>query len=86
MSWYGQDTIHYSLLDIYLFLASVFTPIRQHLENRLQSAGLKPNDLPRAILIHELLGLLFLAFTWTSCYYLPPSQIPGISDIVLLLI
>ena len=50
--------------------------IKAHLENRLQERGLKKGDLPKAILIHELLGLCFLAITWTTCYYLPPSQIP----------
>ena len=50
--------------------------IKAHLENRLAAKGLKKKDFPKAILIHEILGLCFLALTWTTCYYLPPSQIP----------
>jgi hypothetical protein len=39
-----------------------------------EDKGLTVQDLPKAIVCHELLGALVLALTWSSCYYFPPSQ------------
>ena len=40
----------------------------------LKDKGFNPEDIPKAIIIHELLGIIMLALTWSLCYYYPPSQ------------
>lgn len=39
-----------------------------------QGKGLTVNDLPKAIICHELMGVFMLALTWSTCYFFPPSQ------------
>lgn len=39
-----------------------------------EGKGLTVNDLPKAIICHELLGIFMLALTWSTCYFFPPSQ------------
>jgi hypothetical protein len=34
------------------------------------------NSLPKAILIHEILGISILLFTWTMCIFVKPSSLP----------
>lgn len=33
-------------------------------------------DLPKAIVCHELMGYVMLGLTWTACYHFPISDIP----------
>ena len=40
----------------------------------MSSNGLEPRDVPRAIFLHEALGLCMLALTWGLCYLHLPSQ------------
>ena len=44
------------------------------LMSKLKQKGYSSNDIPKAIIFHEILGIAMLAFTWTYCYYFPPSQ------------
>lgn len=39
-----------------------------------EGKGLTVNDLPKAIIFHELMGVFMLALTWSTCYFFPPSQ------------
>lgn len=43
---------------------------------KITHVSLQVKDIPKAVIIHEILGLIMLAVTWTICYYHPPSQIP----------
>lgn len=42
--------------------------------NKLKQKGYSSDDIPRAILFHEFLGMAMLALTWSYCYFNPPSQ------------
>lgn len=44
------------------------------LEGYLKKSGLKPHHVPLGILLHEILGVIMLALTWSACYYLQPSS------------
>jgi hypothetical protein len=41
---------------------------------------LHAKDIPKAILIHELLGIAMLAITWTACYHIQFSKFPVIKN------
>ena len=41
---------------------------------KLASYGLQPSDIPKAIVLHELLGVGVLAGCWVACYRLRPTQ------------
>lgn len=45
-------------------------------QNFLTAQGLEAADLPKAFVLHELLGITMLAITWSFCYYFPLSKIP----------
>lgn len=47
---------------------------KDRLTKYFEEKGLTVQDLPKAILCHELMGIFMLALTWSSCYYFPPSQ------------
>lgn len=47
---------------------------RDNMLSYFKHKGLTVQDLPKAILCHELMGIVILALTWSSCYYFPPSQ------------
>ncbi len=49
---------------------------REEAETYLVERGLSAKSLPRAIAIHEALGLCMLAVTWRLAYIFPPSNIP----------
>ncbi|KAJ1440278.1 hypothetical protein B484DRAFT_427448, partial [Ochromonadaceae sp. CCMP2298] len=36
--------------------------------------GFSAADVPKAIVVHEMLGIAMLALTWSTCYHFPPSQ------------
>lgn len=38
--------------------------------------GFSATDIPRAIIIHEAMGIFMLALTWSLCYLFPISQHP----------
>lgn len=40
----------------------------------LQDKGLQAADIPKAIIVHELLGFTMLFLTWSLCFFYPPSQ------------
>ena len=46
------------------------------LQNYMTSHGLEVSDIPKALVLHEILGICMLAVTWTFCYYFPLSKIP----------
>lgn len=46
------------------------------MEKFVKKFGISMKDAPKAIVIHELLGIMMLAITWSFCYRFPPSQIP----------
>ncbi len=46
------------------------------LQGYLTSHGLDTTDIPKALVLHEVLGFCMLAITWTFCYYFPLSKIP----------
>lgn len=50
--------------------------LRDRLIKAFQDNGLTANDLTKAIVIHELLGIFMLALTWTLCYHFQISQLP----------
>lgn len=41
-----------------------------------QEKGLTIQDLPKAIVCHELMGYCMLGITWAACYHFPISGIP----------
>ena len=49
---------------------------REAAETYLAERGLSTRSLPRAIAIHEVLGLCMLAVTWRLAYLFPPSNLP----------
>lgn len=42
--------------------------------NKLKQKGYTSEDIPKAIIFHEFLGIAMLALTWSYCYFCPPSQ------------
>lgn len=48
---------------------------RTKLTDFFEENQLEKRDVPKAILIHEFLGLMILVTTWTCAFYFPPSQI-----------
>jgi hypothetical protein len=50
-------------------------PLKQRTTDYFVKKGFKAADIPKAIFFHEILGLLMLAITWSSCYYLEPSKV-----------
>ena len=52
------------------------TSMRAKLNNYFQEKQIDPKDIPKAVAIHEFLGLAILSTTWTLAYHYPPSQIP----------
>jgi hypothetical protein len=44
------------------------------LVQKLQESGFNQDDIPKAIIFHEFLGIFMLALTWSLCYFFPPSQ------------
>lgn len=47
---------------------------KQPLWKYFDDKGLTVQDLPKAIICHEIIGILIMALTWSTCYYFPPSQ------------
>ena len=43
---------------------------------RFSKFGFKTEDIPKAIIIHELLGISMLILTWSACYHLQFSKNP----------
>eukprot|EP01039_Chlorochromonas_danica_P010964 gene10964-12190_t len=50
--------------------------MRENFLERLHERGFTADDIPKAILIHEVLGIFMLALTWSLCYCLPLSTHP----------
>ena len=46
------------------------------LKDRFGQLNFDAKDIPKAIIIHEFLGIAMLFVTWTLCYRLQPSQSP----------
>ena len=46
------------------------------MQSYMTSHGLDASDIPKALVLHEILGFCMLAITWTFCYYFPLSKIP----------
>lgn len=51
------------------------TKARTRLGQYFEDNRLQKSDVPKAIVIHELLGLVILLSTWTTAFYFPPSKI-----------
>lgn len=49
---------------------------KKEAEKFLLLKGIEPAALPKAIAIHEFLGLAMLALTWSLAYKFPPSSNP----------
>lgn len=41
------------------------------------SAGVTAADIPKAIVVHNLLGAAFMVMTWGAFYQIQPSQVCG---------
>mmetsp|Transcript_23304 Transcript_23304/g.38850 ORF Transcript_23304/g.38850 Transcript_23304/m.38850 type:complete len:309 (+) Transcript_23304:54-980(+) len=39
-----------------------------------EEKGFSVDDIPKAIIFHEILGISVLILTWSACYRFPPSQ------------
>ncbi len=39
-----------------------------------EERGLGAKELPAAIIVHELLGMIMASAAWTACYHIQPSQ------------
>eukprot|EP01035_Chromulina_nebulosa_P031169 gene31169-41528_t len=48
--------------------------IKQKITEHFREQGFELEDIPKAIVVHELLGILMLAVTWSACFHFPPSQ------------
>ena len=44
-----------------------------------QFKDVRVEDVPKAVAIHEMLGLAMLASTWKLAYHFPPSKIPALA-------
>ena len=79
----------YSLFLMWILLMRdiqdlVFTGAQPHTASRANSFNFKlkdvsVEDLPKAVAIHEILGLAMLASTWKLAYHFPPSRIPALA-------
>lgn len=49
---------------------------RESAKRYMTDRGLSPSLLPKAIFVHEMLGLVMLAVTWSLAYHIPPSELP----------
>lgn len=49
-------------------------------KEKLESLDVKAKDIPKAIIIHELLGLTMLALTWSAAYHLQLSRQPFFAE------
>jgi hypothetical protein len=52
------------------------TKKRDSAKKFMTDRGLSPTLLPKAIFVHEMLGLAMLAVTWSLAYHFPPSELP----------
>jgi len=52
---------------------------RGRLNSYFDARGLDVSDVPKAVLVHEMLGMVVLLSTWTTAYYFPPSRIPALA-------
>jgi hypothetical protein len=52
----------------------IHTYTHTHIHTHTQEHGFRAADVPKAIVVHELLGIAVLALTWSTCYKFPPSQ------------
>ena len=50
--------------------------LQDQITAKFREKGFTTNQLAKAILVHEILGVCLLAITWSSCYRWPPSQHP----------
>jgi len=52
--------------------------MKQHTKflDKLREKGFTAKDIPKAILFQELMYGVWLAMTWTTCYFFPPTQLP----------
>jgi len=57
-------------------VAASFRSARARINDYFEQKELSARDIPKAIAVHELLGLLILASTWFTAYNFPPSKIP----------
>ena len=48
--------------------------MQQQAEAYLLEHGLTPSDLPKAVLVHECLGIGLLATVWAACYSVQPTK------------
>ena len=46
----------------------------EEVKNFFSSAGLSPTDLPKALVIHECLGVTVLLTAWAGCWAVKPSR------------
>jgi hypothetical protein len=58
---------------------AAITAKRDHAKKFMTDRGLSPSLLPKAVFVHEILGLAMLAITWTLSFHFPPSNLPGLS-------
>lgn len=49
---------------------------RLRMQNYFEEKSLHPTDIPKAILVHELLGMFILCSTWSMAHRFPPTKIP----------
>lgn len=52
---------------------------RESAKKYMTDRGLSPSLLPKAVFVHEMLGLCMLAITWSIAYRFPPSEMPLLS-------
>ena len=50
--------------------------VLRRVETYFLDKGLRKSDIPKAFFIHEVLGILMLALTWSTCYRFPLSSNP----------
>ena len=48
----------------------------KYFHGRFEKLDFDAKDIPKAILIHELLGVTMLALTWSACYHFQISKSP----------
>ena len=55
-------------------MTNVINRVRKYFVDK----GLKTKDIPKALVIHEMMGILMLALTWNASYRWPMSSNPAI--------
>ena len=50
--------------------------VLRRVEGFFEAKGIRKTNIPTAIFIHEFLGILMLAVTWSACYKWPLSSNP----------